>query len=262
MSENQDMPAIEMRGVNVAAMRDASFTVVENMSWLVAPGEFWVIAGQEHSGKTDLLMLAAGLMSPAAGDYELFGKDTKTFGEAELAERLRVGFVFQGGQLFNQLTIAENVALPLRYQKNFTPVEAAHEAQALMELLELSPLADVTPANVAANWRQRAALARALILKPEILLLDNPLAGLGARHLQWWLRFLDQLSRGHEFFGGRPLTIVASADDLRPWRNARRKFALLHDKKFIPLGGWNEVEAANDSIVKELLAVQLETTTR
>ena len=60
MSENQDMPAIEMRGVNVAAMRDASFTVVENMNWLVAPGEFWVIAGQEHSGKTDLLMYGSG----------------------------------------------------------------------------------------------------------------------------------------------------------------------------------------------------------
>ena len=58
----------------------------------------------------------------------------------------------------------------------------------------------------AANWRQRAALARALILKPEVLLLDNPLAGLGARHLQWWLRFLDQLWRGHEWFGGRPMT--------------------------------------------------------
>ena len=119
MSENQNIPAIEMRGVNVAAMRDASFTVVEDVNWSVAPGEFWVIAGQEHSGKSDLLMLAAGLMMPADGSYKLFGNDTKDFGEAELAERLRVGFVFQGGQLFNQLTIAENVALPLRYQKNF-----------------------------------------------------------------------------------------------------------------------------------------------
>jgi ABC-type transporter Mla maintaining outer membrane lipid asymmetry ATPase subunit MlaF len=262
MSETQNIPAIEMRGVNVAAMRDASFTVVEDVNWSVATGEFWVIAGQEHSGKSDLLMLAAGLMSPAAGSLQLFGNDTKDFGEAELAERLRVGFVFQGGQLFNQLTIAENVALPLRYQKNFTATEAAGEVQTLLEWLELTPLADVTPANVAANWRQRAALARALILKPEILLLDNPLAGLGARHRQWWLRFLDQLARGHEHFGGQPITVVVTADDLHPWQGARRKFALLHDKKFISLGGWNDVETSNDLIVKELLAVQLETTTQ
>jgi ABC-type transporter Mla maintaining outer membrane lipid asymmetry ATPase subunit MlaF len=258
MSENQTIPAIEMRGVTVAAMRDASFTVIEDMNWSVAAGEFWVVAGQEHSGKSDLLMLAAGLMSPAAGNIKLFGNDTENFGEAELAERLRVGFVFQNGQLFNQLTIAENLALPLRYQKNLTGADVARPVELLLELLELTPLADVTPANIAANWRQRAALARALILKPEILLLDNPLAGLGARHRQWWLRFLDQLSRGHELFGSRPLTIVASADDLRPWQHPRRQFALLHEKKFLPLGGWQEVEAHPEMIVKELLAVPLE----
>jgi putative ABC transport system ATP-binding protein len=166
MSETQNIPAIEMRGVNVAAMRDASFTVVEDVNWSVAMGEFWVIAGQEHSGRSDLLMLAAGLMSPAAGSYKLFGNDTRNFGEAELAERLRVGFVFQGGQLFNQLTIAENVALPLQYQKNLASAEALPTARSLLELMELTPLADVTPPNVAANWRQRAALARALILRP------------------------------------------------------------------------------------------------
>jgi phospholipid/cholesterol/gamma-HCH transport system ATP-binding protein len=255
-------PLLEMRGVNVAAMRDASFTVIENVDWLVRAGEFWVVAGQEHSGKSDLLMLAAGLMMPDSGSCKLFGDDTKNFGEAELPGRWRVGFVFQGGQLFNQLTISENIALPLRYQKNFGAADAALEVEALLELLELTPLADVTPPNVAANWRQRAALARALVLKPELLLLDNPQAGLNARHLQWWLRFLDQLGRGHEFFGGRPITIAATADDLRPWKNEARKFALLRDKKFIPLGGWNELETSDDLIVKELLAVQPETTTR
>jgi ABC-type transporter Mla maintaining outer membrane lipid asymmetry ATPase subunit MlaF len=261
MGEIQTIPAIEMRGVTVTAMRDATFTVVEDVNWSVAVGEFWVVAGPEHSGKSDLLMLAAGLMSPGSGGYKLFGNDTKDYGEAELAERLRVGFIFQGGQLFNQLTIAENVALPLRYQKNLTAAESANEVRVLLELMELAPLADVTPANVASNWRQRAALARALILKPEILLLDNPLAGLGARHGQWWLHFLDGLSRGHALFGGKPLTLVATADDLRPWQHPRRKFALLHEKRFISLGGWNEVETANDSVVKELLAVQLEPTT-
>jgi ABC-type transporter Mla maintaining outer membrane lipid asymmetry ATPase subunit MlaF len=262
MSETQNIPALEMRGVSVAAMRDASFTVVSDVNWSVAAGEFWVVAGQELSGKSDLLMLGAGLMSPVAGSYKLFGSDTKDFGEAELAERLRVGFIFQGGQLFNQLTIAENIALPLRYQKNLTIADATDEVSALLEMMELTPLADVTPANVAVNWRQRAALARALILKPELLLLDNPLAGLGARHRQWWLRFLEQLSGGHELSGGRPVTIVVTADDLRPWQHARRKFALLHEKKLIPLGGWNDVETSGDSVVKELLAVQPETTTQ
>jgi ABC-type transporter Mla maintaining outer membrane lipid asymmetry ATPase subunit MlaF len=260
MSENQNLPAIEMRGVNVAAMRDASFTVVEDVNWTVAAGEFWVIAGPEHSGKSDLLMLAAGLMPPVAGRYKLFGNDTINFGEAELAERLRVGFVFQGGNLFNQLTIAENIALPFQYQGNFTAGEAARSARTLLELLELAPLADLAPSDLAANWRQRVALARALILEPEILLLDNPLSGLGARHLHWWLPFLGQLALGHERFGGKPMTLVVTADDLRPWQGAHRKFALLRDQKFIPLGDWDEVAAAGDPVVKELMAASFAAT--
>jgi putative ABC transport system ATP-binding protein len=260
MSENQNLPVIEMHGVNVVAMRDASLTVVENVNWSVTAGEFWVIAGQEQSGKSDLLMLAAGLMPPATGSYRLFGNDTKFFGEAEPAERLRVGFVFQDGQLFNQLTVAENVALPLLYQDNVTSAEAAREVQALLELMDLMRVADVMPANASASRLKGAALARALILKPEILLLDNPLNGLGVRQAQLTLGFLDQLSRGHKQFEGKPMTIVVTADDLRPWQNAHRKFALLRDKKFIPLGIWNEVEAAGDPVVKELLAVQVETT--
>jgi ABC-type transporter Mla maintaining outer membrane lipid asymmetry ATPase subunit MlaF len=194
------------------------------------------------------------------GECKLFGTDTRTFGEAKLAERLHVGLVFAGGQLFNQLTIRENVALPLQYHHDLTPAAAAEAAETLLEQLELTPLADLAPSNVSDNWRQRVALARALILKPKVLLLDDPLAGLGVRHLHWWLRFLDQLSRGHDWCGGRPMTVVATTDDLRPWRNPDRKFALLRDKKFFPLGGWNDVESANDPVVKELLAVPLETT--
>jgi ABC-type transporter Mla maintaining outer membrane lipid asymmetry ATPase subunit MlaF len=259
MSADSNRTVIEMNAVSVGAMRDTDFTVLEDVNWSVAAGEFWVVAGQQHSGKSDLLMLAAGLMTPVAGTCKLFGNDIKNLGEAELAERLRVGFVFEGGQLFNQLTIAENVALPLRYHNNLTPGAAAHEVKPLLDLMELTPLADVTPGNIAVNWRQRAALARALILKPELLLLDNPLGGLGARHLQWWLRFLDQLRRGHDHFG-KPMTVAATTDDLRPWQDARWRFALLRDKKFIPLGSWPEVQTSPDPVVKELMVVPLELT--
>jgi ABC-type transporter Mla maintaining outer membrane lipid asymmetry ATPase subunit MlaF len=261
MTENQNMAAIEMRGVSVGAMHDISFTVVEEVNWSAGLGEFWVLAGPQHSGKSDFLMLTAGLMTPVKGSYKLFGMETRNFGEAELAERLRVGFVFEGGQLFNQLTLLENVALPLQYHRDLPSAAAAQAAQTLLELMELTPLADITPPNISGNWRQRAALARALILKPEVLLLDNPLGRLSGRHLHWWLRFLDQFWRGHPWSGGRPMTLIATTDDLRPWQSAQRKFALLRDKQFFPLGSWDDVASASDPIVKELLAVPLETTT-
>jgi ABC-type transporter Mla maintaining outer membrane lipid asymmetry ATPase subunit MlaF len=272
MSENQNPPAIEMRGASVGSIHDVTIMTVEDVNWSVAAGEFWVVAGQQQSGKSDFLMLAAGLMTPLAGSCKLFGTETQNFGEAELPERLRIGFVFEGGQLFNQLTIAENIALPLRYHKGFEPDVTVAEVKPLLDLMELTPLADVTPANVAANWRQRAALARALVLKPELLLLDNPQAGLVGRQVNWTVRFLDRLARGHEYFGGKPMTIVATADDLRPWttatqsragaprENARRKFTLVRDKKFISLGTWNEVVSSSDDVVKELLAEPMEAT--
>jgi ABC-type transporter Mla maintaining outer membrane lipid asymmetry ATPase subunit MlaF len=245
---------LEMRAANIGALRDASQIVVEEVSWSVLPGEFWVVAGPQRSGKSDLLLHAAGLMLPAHGSCRVFGRDTADFDESQVAERLRTGFVFAGGKLFNQLTIAENVALPLRYQKNLSAADATREVESLLEIMELPPFADSTPANLAANWRLRAALARALVLQPELLLLDQPLAGLGGRHRQWLLHFLDRLWRGHEWFDGRPMTVVVTTDDLRSWRSDQRKFALLDGRKFFPLGSWREMESAREPHLKELLA--------
>lgn len=259
MNETENAAAIEMREVSVGTMRDIGFVVLEEVNWRVAPGEFWTVAGLQHSGKSDFLMLTAGLMGPVRGECRLFGEDTRIFGEAKLEERLHVGLVFAGGQLFNHLTLGENVSLPLQYHRDLTPAAAAAETQTLLELFELTPLADTTPSQVSDSWRRRAALARALILRPRLLLLDEPLTGLGLRHLHWWLRFLDQLSHGHTWCDGRPMTIVATTDDLRPWRSAHRKFALVRDKKFSSLGNWNEVEASGDALVKELLAESVET---
>ena len=255
MTENDFNPAvIEMRGAHVASLREAAFTVVADVDWTVLPGEFWVVAGQQHSGKSDLLLHAAGLMTPAQGTCRVFGCDTKSFGEAQLAERLRVGFVFSGGKLFNDLTLAENIALPLRYQKNLSETDAAEKVQTFLELFELAPFADAVPSSGAVNWRQRAALARALILQPELLLLDNPLAGLGGRHRQWLLDFLNQLWNGHPAFGGLKMTLVVTADELRPWRDAQKNFAVLDEKIFSVLGAWQAVENSGEQVVKELLA--------
>jgi ABC-type transporter Mla maintaining outer membrane lipid asymmetry ATPase subunit MlaF len=261
MSENPKTAVIEMRGVEVRSMRDSSLTALDDVNWSVAPGEFWVVAGQEQSGKSDLMMMTAGLMPPAKGSCKVFGIETQSFGESELADRLRVGFVFENGQLFNRLTIAENVALPLQYHKDLPSGVAEEKARALLDLMGLKPLADITPPNVGLSWLKRAALARALMLQPELLLLDNPLNGLGAHHAKWWLNFLEQLWRGHEFFGSKPMTIVATAEDLRAWKNDSRRFALLRDKKFGLLGSWNEVASQDDTIVMELMEVSQGTTT-
>lgn len=250
---NESPPAIQMRGVTVGAMRDAHSVVLEDVNWSVAPGDFWVIGGLQGSGKSDFLMLAGGLMAPLAGGYNFFGEAMPIFEEERLAHRLRLGFVFDGGQLFNHLTVSENISLPLRYHRNQTKAEVEPEVRRMLELTELAEFADSTPGAIARNWQKRVGLARALALRPEVLLLDNPLAGLDLRHRGWWLNFLGQLSRGHDWLAGRPQTLVATANDLRLWRGRARQFAILKNQRFNVLGDWAAVEAAEAELVQELL---------
>ena len=260
MNPSANPPAIKMQDVTVCARRDALHPVLTAVNWPVVPGDFWVVAGLQQSGKTDFLMMTAGLLYPQAGSYELFGRETRELGEADLAERLRVAYVFEHGQLFSQLTIAENIALPLRYRYDLEATEAVRETLGLLELLELTPFAEAMPASVSRDWLKRAALARALVMRPRVLLCDHPLNGLGARHGQWWRRFLDQLWRGHEYLGGQPLTVVVTAEDPVPWQHPERRIARLHDGQFLPLGTWADAARSADPAVGEWLAATPATT--
>jgi ABC-type transporter Mla maintaining outer membrane lipid asymmetry ATPase subunit MlaF len=246
--------AIEMRGVSVGSMRDLSTIVVEDVNWSVKPGDWWVISGLQGSGKSDFLTLTGGMMAPASGTYYFLGEEMPIFEDDRLKDRLKLGFVFENGQLFNHLTISENISLPLRYHQNLSEAETEAETQKLLDLTELAPFADSTPGAIARNWQRRAGLARALALRPGVLLLDNPLAGLDLRHRAWWTNLLEQLSRGHEWLNARPLTLVITTNDLRLWRGGKRQFALLKDKHFVVLGGWAKVEAASDELVREMRA--------
>jgi ABC-type lipoprotein export system ATPase subunit len=99
------VPALAMRGVAIAAMRDPAIKVAADVNWTVNAGEFWVVGAPQHSGKSDFLMTAGGITWPAAGEYLLLGERMPIFEEAQMAHR-RLGFVFDGG-----LTVA-GIALP------------------------------------------------------------------------------------------------------------------------------------------------------
>ncbi len=246
-------PVIDMRGVSVSALRDQNSIVVQDVNWSVAARDFWVVAGLQGAGKSDFLLMTGGLMPPAAGEYRLFGESMPIFDEARLPHRLRMGLTFETGQLFNHLTIAENIALPLQYHRDLNSADARAEIQPLLEALELGELADSTPGAMGRNWQKRAGLARALALRPELLLVDSPLTGLDLRHAQWWLNFLDQLSKGHSIAQGRPMTLVVTSADLQPWRGRARQFAVLKNKQLSALGTWEQVSGANEDLLQEVL---------
>jgi ABC-type transporter Mla maintaining outer membrane lipid asymmetry ATPase subunit MlaF len=245
---------IEMAQVALGSMQDPARVVAEQIDWTVSAGDFWVIAGLQGSGKSDFLMMTGGVMAPRSGSYRLLGEEMPIFEDARLEHRLRLGLVFDGGRLLNHLTVSENVALPLRYHRNLSAADARAGVRAALETMELEPLADSTPGAIVGNWRKRVGLARALMLKPEVLLIDNPLGGLDPRHVHWWLGFLSDLSKGHPLLDNRPLTLVATTADLRPWRQAARQFAVLRGHRFVVLGGWPQVEAAGAELTREFLS--------
>lgn len=248
-------PVIEMSNVTFGSMQDPERIVGENLEWIVQARDFWVIAGLQGAGKTDFVMMTGGVMAPLSGTYRLFGETMPIFDDKRLVERLRLGLVFDGGQLLNHLTVAENVALPLRYHRNLSAAEARPLVMPVLELMDLAQWADSTPGAIGRNWQQRVGLARALMLKPEILLVDNPLGGLDLRHSSWWLHFLRELAKGHSLLDNKPLTLVATTADLRLWRGVAEQFAVLRQRKFVVLGAWPQVEAAAPDLTRELLPV-------
>jgi phospholipid/cholesterol/gamma-HCH transport system ATP-binding protein len=246
-------PALDMRELTISALKHPGQIVARDVTWTVQRGEFWVVGAPQHSGKSDFLAAAGGILAPVSGEYAFLGEAMPIFDEARMAHRLKLGLVFDGGQLLGSLTIAENIALPLQYHSGKSAAEITARVEELMHAMELTPWANISPVRVARSWQQRAGLARALALSPEVLLLDSPLTGLDVRHTFWWQQILRELQRGHALLAGRPLTLVATADDLRPWRRLAGQVACLSGRRLVVVGDWAAVEVCEDPLLRELL---------
>ncbi|HEX3800700.1 MAG TPA: ATP-binding cassette domain-containing protein [Verrucomicrobiae bacterium] len=251
---NSSSPVIEMNEVAFGTLQDVERVVMENVNWKVAPGEYWVVGGMHGSGKRDLISLTAGLMPPLRGTYRLFGSEMPLYGDEQLAQRLRLGMVFDNGNLLHQLNVHENLALPLRYHRDLGWQEIEERVKTMLELAELTPFEKTMPGALDHHWQKRAGLARALMLEPEVLLVDHALSGLDFRQSNWFLKFFDQLSAGHEFCQKRPMTLIATAEDLRPWRNPHCHFAFVKEKQLFTVGHRPQLTCHPEPLVKELLA--------
>ena len=248
-------PLVELREVAVAA-RDAAEILIEGVDWSVEAGEFWLVAGLPGCGKSQLLQTAAGLLPPARGRCRLFGREVAELAEAEyLPLRHRIGFVFpDGGRLFNQLTVAQNVGLPLCYLRDCPLDQVAEPITRLLDQTGLLAFANAYPAMLSRSFRQRVAVARALALEPDLLFLDNPLSGLDAGQARWWLEFVAGLVRRGAASEGHPRTVVAAVDDLRPWLGLARHVGLIQDRQWRRVDDLAAAVRAGDSRLRDLLA--------
>jgi len=179
--------ALALRGLT---KRYGSFTAVDDVSLTVERGAFLTLLGPSGSGKTTILMAIAGFTAPTAGAILLDGADIT----ALPPEKRDFGMVFQGYALFPHMTVAENVAFPLRV-RGMGKAEREAKVRAALDLVQLDRFAERRPAQLSGGQQQRVALARALVFEPNLLLLDEPLSALDKKlraELQEELRALHR----------------------------------------------------------------------
>lgn len=153
--------------------------VLDDISLQVRKGEIMVIMGGSGSGKSTLLRCMLGLHRPAGGSVRLFGHDIhRLSGRQWMQLRRKTGVAFQGGALFNSMTVGENVRLPLREHTRLDDSTMRIMSRMKLEVVNLAGYEDLMPAQLSGGMLKRAALARALVMDPGLLFFDEPSAGL------------------------------------------------------------------------------------
>lgn len=176
MSDEDRQPIIRCKGI---VKHFGGQTVLDGVDLDVYPGETVVIMGGSGSGKSTLLRTMIGTHKPNEGTVELFGQNICSLNEEDLNEvRKKFGILFQSGALYNSMSIAENVALPLREHTELDDEIIDIQVKIKLELVGLREDADKYPAQISGGMKKRAGLARALALDPKILFYDEPSAGL------------------------------------------------------------------------------------
>lgn len=153
----------------------------KNATAEIPTGQVVWIRGLSGSGKSTFLKLLVGLVHPSSGDFRINGYSTQNFSFEEfLPYRRQIGYSFDFGGLLNNRTIFENLALPLLYHENLEPEAAAERLKPLMEAFQLTGSAHLRPSAVVGGVRKATCVARAFVMNPEMLLLDDPTVGLRA----------------------------------------------------------------------------------
>jgi phospholipid/cholesterol/gamma-HCH transport system ATP-binding protein len=223
--------------------------VLQGINLTVEQGETMVILGGSGSGKTVLLKHMNGLMSPDSGEVFLEELPISRLEEDELREaRKKVAMVFQGSALFDSLTVWENVAYPLDEHTELSPAEVRDRVREVLSLVDMEGAEELYPAELSGGMKKRAALARALALKPKGLLYDEPTTGLDPAMTQRINRLIRDLQ---ERLG---VTSVVVTHDLESAFAVADRLAFLTGGQIGIVGTREEIKASADINLHEFLS--------
>ncbi|CAM3477664.1 ABC transporter ATP-binding protein [Polaromonas hydrogenivorans] len=220
-------PVVEIRKLWTIFQNDDKEAVIhKDLDLTVERGAIMSLVGGSGTGKTVLLRQMLGLETPARGEITVLGKPAAELGKRGAA--MRVGMLFQQGALFSAFTVLENIAFPLR-ELNCLPGELIREAAMVkLQMVGLPPdAADKMPSDLSGGMIKRVALARALIMDPPLLLLDEPTAGLDPESADSFCELLRSLHQG------MCLTVVMVTHDLDTIFELSTRVAVLAQQKVI-----------------------------
>lgn len=221
------------------------YRVLDGVTLDLHKGENIVVLGKSGSGKSVFIKCIIGLLKPDSGEVKVFGQNIHTIQEKQLDNlRASVGFLFQSNALYDSMSVRENLVFPLRrHGRDKSP----HEVEALvMEALTnvgLAHTVDLMPEELSGGMRKRVALARALILKPDIILYDEPTTGLDPITSKEIVQLILDIQKIYH------TSSIIISHDMECVKKLANRIVMLIDGRFCAEGTYDELSAMNDPAI-------------
>jgi phospholipid/cholesterol/gamma-HCH transport system ATP-binding protein len=222
--------------------------VLRGVDLEVATGEVMIIIGRSGGGKSVLLKHLLGLLRPDAGAVLVDGTDiTKLRGAALEAVRRRYGVVFQGGALFDSMSVFDNVAFPLREKTSLGAGDIDQRVEEKLAQVGLLDMGQKNPAEISGGMRKRVAIARALVTEPEIVFFDEPTTGLDPILVNTIHHLIQDLHRKFRF------TAVMVSHEIPEIFEIADRVAMLHEGMIVETGDPRSIQSSANPIVQQFI---------
>ena len=228
--------------------RLGSQEILRGLTLDVLPGETLVLLGKSGGGKSVFLRHLVGLMRPVSGSIVFEGQEITRLKERELEPvRRKIGMLFQDGALFDSMNVFDNVAFPLRERGERSPAVVREKVAESLAMVNMTGHDHKMPANLSGGMRKRVALARAIISPPDVILYDEPTAGLDPIVSDSINRLIRRLQRQLN------VTSLVVTHDLVSCNHIADRVALLHEGRIHFLGTTKELRESRDPVVRDFV---------